>query len=108
MPDGAVDDGAVANEINTNLMGAIRVAAAFILHLSGRPGTTLMNVSSGLAFVPMVRFPSYCATKAAVHFWTLSLRHQLRVTGVKVIELIPLYVATELGGPGKTVRSGGP
>jgi len=68
----------------------------------------LVNVSSGLAFVPMSRFPVYCATKAAVHSFTLSLRHQLKDSGVAVIELIPPYVGTELGGPLKTVGPGGP
>lgn len=61
----------------------------------------IINVSSGLAFVPMARFPVYCATKAAVHSWTMSLRRQVRGAGVKVIEIIPPWVATELGGPGK-------
>ena len=99
------DEQALLAEINTNLLGVIRVASAFLPHLSTRPGATLVNVSSGLAFVPVARFPVYCATKAAVHSWTLSLRHQLRNSGVKVIELIPPYVATELGGPGKAVLS---
>ena len=57
---------------------------------------SLVNVSSGLAFVPLARFPVYCATKAAVHSFCLSLRRQLRGTGVKLVELIPPYVATEL------------
>jgi uncharacterized oxidoreductase len=92
-------------EIHTNLVGPIRIAAAFLPHLSGRPGATLVNVSSGLAFVPMARFPVYCATKAAVHAWTLSLRHQVKQRGVKVIELIPPYVGTELGGPGKAAQN---
>lgn len=94
-------------EINTNLLGAIRIGAAFIPHLGKRPGATLVNVSSGLAFVPLARFPVYCATKAAVHAWTLCLRHQLRGLGVKVIELIPPWVGTELGGPEKTAQSTG-
>jgi NAD(P)-dependent dehydrogenase (short-subunit alcohol dehydrogenase family) len=50
------------------------VAAAFLAHLRGKPGATLVNVSSGLAFVPLARFPVYCATKAAVHSLTMSLR----------------------------------
>ena len=56
-----------------------------------------MNVSSGLGFVPLARFPVYCATKAAVHSFCLSIRRQLRGTGVKVIEIVPPYVATDLG-----------
>ena len=96
------------DEISTNLLGVIRIAAEFIPHLVQQPESTLVNISSGLAFVPIARFPVYCATKAAVHSFTLSLRHQLKGSGVKVIELIPPYVATELGGPRKTVVPGGP
>ena len=79
-----LDEQAVLDEINTNLLGVIRVASAFLPHLRRHPGATLVNVSSGLAFVPLARFPVYCATKAAVHSFTMSLRHQLKGTGVKV------------------------
>lgn len=99
-PGNAIDDHVLQQEIDTNLLGPIRVAAAFIAHLATRPGATLVNVSSGLAFVPMVRFPVYCATKAAIHAWTLSLREQLRSASVRVIEIVPPWVATELGSPG--------
>jgi len=58
-----------------------------------------MTVSSGLAFVPMAMTPTYCATKAAIHSYTQSLRYQLRDTSVQVLELIPPYVQTELMGP---------
>ena len=92
-----LDEQAVLEEVNTNLLGVIRVTSAFLPHLRGQPGSTLVNVSSGLAFVPLARFPVYCATKAAVHSFTMSLRHQFKGTGVKVIELVPPYVATELG-----------
>jgi uncharacterized oxidoreductase len=101
-----IDDAAVLAEIQTNLLGLIRVCAEFLPHLKQRPDATLMNVSSGLAFVPLSAFPVYCATKAAVHSFTLSLRQQLRESNVKVIELIPPYVATELGGMGKTAPPG--
>jgi uncharacterized oxidoreductase len=57
-----------------------------------------MTVSSGLASVPMAVTPTYCATKAAIHSYTQSLRYQLRNTSVQVLELIPPYVQTELGG----------
>jgi len=73
-----------------------------------QPNAVLLNVSSGLAFVPLARFPVYCATKAAVHSFTLSLRHHLKSSGMQVVELIPPYVATELGGPRKTVGAAGP
>ena len=107
-PGTPLDEEGLLDEVNTNVLGVIRVAAAFTPHLVRQAKGVLVNVSSGLAFVPMARFPVYCATKAAVHSFTLSLRHQLKGRGVKVIELIPPYVATELGGPGKTVGPGGP
>jgi len=107
-PGTPLDEDGLQDEITTNVLGVIRVAAEFIPHLVKQPSATLVNVSSGLAFVPMARFPVYCATKAAVHSFTLSLRHQLRATGVKVVELIPPYVATELGGARKTGGPGGP
>ena len=58
-----------------------------------------MTVSSGLAFVPMAMTPTYCATKAAIHSYTQSLRFQLKNTNIQVLELIPPYVQTELMGP---------
>jgi uncharacterized oxidoreductase len=93
-----LDDPAMLAEIHTNLIGLIRVSSEFLAHLKNQEGATLVNVSSGLAFVPLAVFPVYCATKAAVHSFSLSLRRQLRDSNVKVIELIPPYVATELGG----------
>ena len=93
---GPLDEQALLDEVNTNFLGVVRCCAAFLPHLKTRPQATIVNVSSGLAFVPLARFPVYCATKAAVHSFCLSLRRQLRDTSVKVIELIPPYVATEL------------
>jgi uncharacterized oxidoreductase len=93
-----LDDAVILAEIHTNLLGLIRVSAEFLPHLKNQQGATLLNVSSGLAFVPLAVFPVYCATKAAVHSFSLSLRQQLKDSNVKVIELIPPYVATELGG----------
>jgi uncharacterized oxidoreductase len=95
-PGAALDEGALLDEVNTNLLGVIRCCAAFVPHLQTRARATLVNVSSGLAFVPLARFPVYCATKAAVHSFTLSLRRQLLGTSVRVVELIPPYVATNL------------
>jgi uncharacterized oxidoreductase len=108
VPGKPLDEAGMIEEIETNLLGVIRVAAEFLPHLSRQPNATLVNVSSGLAYVPLARFPIYCATKAAVHSFTLSLRHQWRASGVKIIELVPPYVATELGGPTKTIAGGGP
>jgi uncharacterized oxidoreductase len=100
-----IDDGAMLAEIRTNLLGLIRICAEFLPHLKNQQNAVLLNVSSGLAFVPISVFPVYCATKAAVHSFTLSLRQQLQGSSVKVIELIPPYVATELGG-GATAPAG--
>jgi uncharacterized oxidoreductase len=92
-----VSDDVVEREIDTNLLGLIRVSAALLPHLQKMGDATLMNVSSGLGFVPLARFPVYSATKAAVHSFCVSIRRQLRGTGVKVIEIVPPYVATDLG-----------
>jgi len=103
-----LDDQAVLEEVETNLLGVIRVATAFLPHLRKTSEATLVNVSSGLAFIPLARFPVYCATKAAVHSFTMSLRHQLKASGVRVVELIPPYVATELGKESKAGVQFGP
>jgi len=84
--------------VATNLLGPIRLTGALMPHLKKQPTATIMNVSSGLAFVPMVLTPTYCATKAAIHSYTQSLRYQLKKTRIEVLELIPPYVATDLMG----------
>jgi uncharacterized oxidoreductase len=82
--------------ITTNLLGPIRLTAALLPLLQRQGHSTIMNVSSGLAFLPLVLTPTYCATKAAIHSYTLSLRYQLKNTATEVLELIPPYVATDL------------
>ena len=85
-------------QIATNLLGPIRLTAALLPHLLRQTDATIMTVTSGLAFVPLALFPTYCATKAALHSYTESLRFQLRDSKVEVIELPPPYVQTELTG----------
>jgi len=85
--------------ITTNLLGPIRLTAALLPLLLKQPRAVIMTVSSGLAFVPLAMTPTYCATKAAIHSYTQSLRYQLRDTSLQVLELIPPYVQTELTGP---------
>ncbi|AMJ63598.1 SDR family oxidoreductase [Bosea sp. PAMC 26642] len=97
-------DLAIAEEtVETNLLGPIRLTAALLPHLLAQPRATVMTVSSGLAFVPLAVTPAYSATKAAIHSWSMSLRHQLRDTSTQVIELAPPYVQTELRGPEQAV-----
>jgi uncharacterized oxidoreductase len=94
-------EGALADAeatVATNLLGPIRLTAALLPQLEKQPKAWIMTVSSGLAFVPLATTPTYCATKAAIHSYTQSLRYQLRDTSIRVVELIPPYVQTELMG----------
>jgi uncharacterized oxidoreductase len=91
----AFDLDGLMTEVNINVGGVIRTTSAFIDILTANRGTVI-NVSSGLAFVPLPSSPIYCATKAAVHSYTQSLRFQLEETGVEVIELMPPGVKTDL------------
>lgn len=82
--------------IETNLLGPIRLLAAFVPFLQRAQDPAIMMVSSGLAFVPLPFTPTYSATKAAIHSFTESMRVQLSDTAVQVIELVPPAVQTEL------------
>jgi uncharacterized oxidoreductase len=86
---------ALTAELDINLGGVIRTTSAFIDILTDNGGTVI-NVSSALAFVPMPNAPIYCATKAAIHSYTQSLRFQLEENGVEVIEIMPPGVQTDL------------
>lgn len=86
----------VTREIEINLSGPVRMIQEFLPHLKTREGALIVNVSSGLAFIPFPAAPIYCATKAAVHSFTQSLRAQLDGSGVTIVELAPPAVETPL------------
>lgn len=88
------------SEIAINLEAPIHLSRLFYPQLAGHNQAAILNVTSGLSFVPLANVPVYCATKAALHSFTLSLRRQLAGTPVEVIEVIPPAVDTDLGGPG--------
>jgi uncharacterized oxidoreductase len=83
-------------EIEINYNSPIRVLHYFLPQLKKSNNAILVNVSSGLAYVPFAQAPTYSGTKSALHFWTLGIRPQLKPHGIKVIELLPPVVDTPL------------
>ena len=98
---GKVDDAVVSSIVTTNLLGPIRMTSALIEHLKKQPAAAVAYVTSGLAFTPLALTATYNATKAAIHSFALSQRYLLQGTSVKVLEIAPPYVQTELMGPGQ-------
>jgi uncharacterized oxidoreductase len=97
--DLTASDAAVAEEtVAINLLGPIRLTAALLPSRLAKPHAAIVNVTSGLAFMPSALTPTYCATKAALHSYTQSLRFQLRDSSVQVIEIVPPQVQTALQG----------
>ena len=90
--------------IETHLLGPIRLTDALVRQLGEQANGAIVNVTSGLAFVPLATTPTYSATKAALHSYTVSLRQQLKGK-VEVIELAPPAVQTDLT-PGQSTRAG--
>jgi uncharacterized oxidoreductase len=100
-----VDLDRVRQETETNFISPIHLTSLFTQHLASKDNAAIINISSGLAFVPIAFMPVYCATKAAIHSVTLSLRHQLRTTSVKVFEIAPPAEDTELGSDRRTDKT---
>jgi len=94
---GPVDPDDVQAEVETNRVAPIHLTSLLTYHLATQKRAALINISSGLAFAPISFMPVYCATKAAIHSFTLSLRHQLRDSAIQVFEIAPPSVDTELG-----------
>jgi uncharacterized oxidoreductase len=93
------DNSETAEEtVLTNLLAPIRLTNALLPHLLRQKSATIITVTSGLAYTPLMMTPTYCATKAAIHSYTQSLRMQLKGTPIEVKELVPPYVQTGLMG----------
>lgn len=93
---GEADYDKAHEEIMINFDAVVHLSMLFIPHLLKQNESYILNVSSGLGFIPIALMPVYCASKAAVHSLTITMRHQLRNTSIKVIELIPPIVDTDL------------
>jgi uncharacterized oxidoreductase len=100
LAEAGADWDAVRQEIVINVEAPIHLATLLIPHLRQQSNAAIINVTSGLSFAPAAFAPIYSATKAALHSFTLSLRHQLAPTGISVLEIVPPAVNTDLGGPG--------
>jgi len=99
LPDraaGRIDDKLLVDTITTNLVGAIRMTSALIEHLRGKQDAVIAYMSSVLGFVPMAATAVYSATKAALHSYALSQRFLLRESGIRVLEIAPPWVRTDL------------
>jgi uncharacterized oxidoreductase len=87
-------------QLETNLAATIHLTQLFAQHLSRQPAPVVFVTTSGLAHIPRAAAPVYCATKAALHSYALTLRHQLKSQEIEVIEICPPHVDTDLGAPG--------
>ncbi|KAI0435715.1 NAD(P)-binding protein [Xylaria telfairii] len=84
-------------EIDINQRGPMHLALNLLSHFKEKPNALIINVSSVLGFVPFSLInPVYCATKSWLHFWSMNLRAQLQGTNVRVVEIVPPTVATDL------------
>ena len=92
------------SEIKINLEAPIILSGMIVPHLTGKKEAAIINVTSGLGFVPAARMPVYSATKAAMHAFSMALRHQLMKVGIKVFEIVPPAVDTELNPEGRAKR----
>jgi uncharacterized oxidoreductase len=101
----AIDEKLLVSTLTTNVMGPIRLTGALIDHLKRQKDAVVINNSSVLAFVPLAMTAVYSATKAALHSYTMSLRYRLKGTPVKVLEIAPPWVQTDLLGSNNEPRA---
>ena len=88
--------GLIDDEININFLAQVKLTDRFLPILALRPHAAIVNVTSALALAPKQSAPVYCATKAALHTFTKALRYQLEHTPIKVFEIIPALVDTDM------------
>ena len=86
----------ISTEIDINLLAPIRLVHQLLSHLKEQPESAVVNVTTGLVYAPSVKHPVYCAAKAGLHSFSISLRQQLRATSVEVFEVMPPPVDTEM------------
>jgi uncharacterized oxidoreductase len=101
----AVDEKLLVSTLTTNLMGPIRMTGALIEQLKRQPEATVIINTSVLGFVPMANTAVYSSTKAALHSYTMSLRYKLKNTPVRVLEMAPPWVQTDLLGSNNEPRA---
>jgi len=101
----AVDEKLLISTLTTNLMGPIRMTGALIEHLKHQPHAAVINTTSVLGFIPLAIAAVYSSTKAAMHSYTLSLRYKLRDTSIKVLEIAPPWVQTDMLGSNNEPRA---
>jgi uncharacterized oxidoreductase len=94
------------SEIAVNLEAPIVLSGLFVPQLTGKEGAAIVQVTSGLAFVPAAKMPVYSATKAGLHAFSMALRHQLARAGIQVFEVVAPAVDTELNPEGRAKRGG--
>src|SRR5215831_8507867 len=101
----AIDEKLLVATLTTNLMGPIRMTGALIEHLKRQPHAAVINTTSVLGFVPLAVTAVYSSTKAAMHSYTMSLRYKLKDTSVRVLEIAPPWVRTDLLGSNNEPRA---